>query len=240
LILITDMDSSSSVNNIEQPKKGLGCFSVFGLMLLSVVISVAVTVWVLNFYLFPKRFEPVVLSSGEQQVLQQKLDVFESFAVTEPDAVIVDPGQDVPAGTLQPLPYTELGANRTLSLTERELNGILANNTELADKFVVDLSDDLVSARLRIPMEPDFPFFGGKTLKARAGIEIKFEQQRPIVVLKGISVMGVPVPNAWLGGIKNIDLVQQFGQTEGFWKAFSGGVEYVKVVDGTLQISLKE
>jgi hypothetical protein len=240
LLLNTDMDSSSSVNNVEQPKKGLGCFSVFGLMLLSVVISVAVTVWVLNFYLFPKRFEPVELSSGEQQVLQQKLDVFESFAATEPDAVIAGPSQDVPTGTLQPLPYTEQGANRTLSLTERELNGILANNTELADKFVVDLSDDLVSARLRIPMDPDFPFFGGKTLKARAGIEIKFEQQRPIVVLKGISVMGVPVPNAWLGGIKNIDLVQQFGQTEGFWKAFSGGVEYVKVVDGTLQISLKE
>lgn len=240
MFLNTDMDSPSSVNSVEQPKKSLGCFSVLGLMLLSVVISVAVTVWVLNIYLFPKRFEPVELSAGEQQVLQHKLDVFESFGAAEPAVVTADPDQEVPAGTLQPLPYTEQGANRVLSLTERELNGILANNTELADKFVIDLSDDLVSARLRIPMDPDFPFFGGKTLKARAGVEIKFEQQRPIVVLKGVSVMGVPVPNAWLGGIKNIDLVQNFGQTEGFWKAFSGGVEHVKVIDGTLQISLKE
>jgi len=69
---------------------------------------------------------------------------------------------------------------------------------------------------------------------------VKFASQRPIVVLKGVSVMGVPVPNDWLGGIKNIDLVQRFGQTEGFWKSFSGGVEFVKVVDGAVQIQLKE
>jgi len=234
------MDSLSSVNNVKQPKKGLGCFSVLGLMLLSVVISVVVTVWVLNVYLFPSRFEPVELSAGEQQTLQQKLDVFESIGASEPVVVTTKPDQEGSPGTLQPIPYTEQGANRTLSLTERELNGILAKNTDLADKLAIDLSSDLVSARLRIPMDPDFPFFGGKTLKARAGVEIRFEQQRPVVVLKGISVMGVPAPNAWLGGIKNIDLVQHFGQTEGFWKTFSGGVEYVKVIDGTLQISLKE
>jgi len=37
--------------------------------------------------------------------------------------------------------------------------------------------------------------------------------------------MGVPIPNAWLGGIKNIDLVKEFGADKGFWKTFSDGVE---------------
>lgn len=234
------MDSPSSINNVEQPGKRLGCFSVLGLMLITVVISVAVTVWVLNIYLFPKRFEPVELSMGEQQVLQQKLDVFERLGSVTPAPVATDQGQQGESGALEPLAYSEQGADRSLSLTERELNAILAKNTDLADKLVIDLSDDLVSARLRIPVDPDFPFFGGKTLKARAGIEIKFVEQQPIVVLKGVSVMGVPVPNDWLGGIKNIDLVQRFGQTEGFWKSFSGGVEDVKVVNGALQIQLKE
>lgn len=236
----SNMNSSSDVNNVEQPEKRLGCFSMLGLILLTVVISVAVTVWVLNVYLFPKRFEPVELSAGEQQTLEHKLEVFEGFGLAKENSTSAPPAQEGKSGTLQPLPYSEKGADRSLSLTERELNAILAKNTDLADKLAIDLSDDLVSARLRIPMDPDFPFFGGKTLKARAGVEIKFEQQRPIVVLKGVSVMGVPVPNDWMGGIKNMDLIQHFGQTEGFWKSFSGGVEHVKVVDGSLQIKLKE
>ncbi len=234
------MDSPSSVNNVVQPKRRMGCLSVIGLMLLTVVISVAVTVWVLNVYLFPKRFEPVELSSGEQQILQQKLSVFEAWGAQSASRTKVETDQIEQAGTLQPVPYSEEGADRTLSLTERELNAIVAKNTDLAGKLAIDLSDNLVSARLRIPMDPDFPFFGGKMLKARAGVEIKFVQQRPIVVLKGVSVMGVPVPNDWMGGIKNIDLVKHFGQTEGFWKSLSGGVEYIEVNDGELRIKLKE
>jgi len=234
------MDSPSSINNVEQPGKRLGCLQAFGLMLLTVVVSVAVTVWVINVYLFPKRFEPVELSVSEQQTLQQKLDIFERFGAAKQTDAASAPNENGKVEALKPLAYTEQGADRSLSLTERELNGILAKNTDLADKLAIDLSDDLLSARLRLPMDPDFPFFGGKTLKARAGIEVKFASQRPIVVLKGVSVMGVPVPNDWLGGIKNIDLVQRFGQTEGFWKSFSGGVEFVKVVDGAVQIQLKE
>mgnify|MGYP003997617257 FL=1 len=52
--------------------------------------------------------------------------------------------------------------------------------------------------------------------------------------------MGVPIPNSWLGGIKNIDLVQEFGADEGFWKGFSDGVESITVGDGNLEIKLKE
>lgn len=53
-------------------------------------------------------------------------------------------------------------------------------------------------------------------------------------------IMGIPVPNAWLGGIKNIDLVEKFGTKEGFWRTFSDGVEDIKVKEGFLQIKLKE
>ena len=52
--------------------------------------------------------------------------------------------------------------------------------------------------------------------------------------------MGVPIPNAWLGGIKNIDLVKEFGADKGFWKTFSDGVENIKIEEGRLKIKLKE
>ena len=52
--------------------------------------------------------------------------------------------------------------------------------------------------------------------------------------------MGVPLPNAWLGGMKNIDLVSEFSGAEGGWKAFSDGVESISVAEGSIQVQLKE
>ena len=91
-----------------------------------------------------------------------------------------------------------------------------------------------------MPMDQDFPVLGGKTLRARAGVEFAYENQRPVVKLRGLSIMGVPLPNAWLGGLKNIDLVREFGSDQGFWKAFADGVAAVKVEEGNLMIQLKE
>jgi hypothetical protein len=61
-----------------------------------------------------------------------------------------------------------------------------------------------------------------------------------VVILRGISVMGVPLPNAWLGGLKNIDLIQEFGSDPGFWRALAEGVASIQVRDGSLLVVLKE
>jgi hypothetical protein len=29
--------------------------------------------------------------------------------------------------------------------------------------------------------------------------------------------MGVPIPNAWLGNLKNVELAQEFSGNDGFW-----------------------
>jgi hypothetical protein len=125
-------------------------------------------------------------------------------------------------------------------LTERELNGLLAHNTDLARRFAIDLSEDLASAKLLIPVDPDFPIFGGRILRVRAGLELAYRLERPVVKLRGISVMGVPLPNAWLGNLKNVDLVEQFGGNDGFWRSFAAGVELIEIREGELKIKLKE
>ena len=136
--------------------------------------------------------------------------------------------------------YSEDDANRTITFTQREINGMLAKNTDLADRLAIHLSDNLASARLLIPLDPDFPIMGGKTLKASAGLELAYSDGRPRVALRGISLWGVPIPNAWLGGLKNVDLVQEFGGSSGFWKSFADGVENITLADGRLSIALKE
>jgi len=75
---------------------------------------------------------------------------------------------------------------------------------------------------------------------SEAGVELAYRNGRPVVVLKGISIMGVPLPNAWMGGIKDIDEVREFGKNKGFWKAFADGVDNIRVDDGELRIKLKE
>jgi hypothetical protein len=212
-----------------------GCLFIGSIVLLTIAVSVGTTIWILTQYIFPNRFDPVELTSSEQQTLDAKLSAFEGFGAT----LSATPDQQEP-DTLQPEKYSEKGSDRQIELSERELNGMLANNTDLAQRLAIDLSHNLASAKLLIPLDPDFPVMGGKTLKLSAGLELAFQNGRAVVILKGVSVMGVPVPNAWLGGMKNVDLVGEFGGSEGFWKAFSEGVENIAVTDGKLLIQLRE
>lgn len=200
---------------------------VFGIVVVTLLVAVVATVFVLRVYIFPGEFRPVTLDQKEQQVLDEKLDRLGSFANSS-------------GRPLEPEAYSEEGASREVSLTEKELNAMLANNTDLASRVAIDLSDNLASAKILIPMEPDFPVLGGKTLRVNAGLELSYTDARPVVALRGISIMGVPIPNAWLGNLKNVNLVNEFGGEPGFWKAFADGVDNIAVEDGHLRIELRE
>lgn len=200
------------------------------IVLITIVVTAGISYWVLSQYLFLKEFKPVQLKPGEERVLERKLRVI--------GVEVRDAGNET--APLEPEPYSEVGARREVSFSERELNAMLARNTDLARKLAVDLSDDLVSAKLLIPLDADFPMLGGKTLRVNAGVELAYRESRPIVVLKGVSVMGVPIPNAWLGNLKNVDLIQEFGGDQGFWNSFADGIEYIHVEEGRLLLKLKE
>jgi len=205
------------------------------LIVLAIIVTAAVSIWVTHTYLFPTAFEPVRLNATEEQVLGAKLERLESFG-----AVGNTPVETLPAGRLAPERYREVGAERTVHLSERELNALVARNPDMARRLAIDLSENLVSAKLLVPVDEDFPILAGKILKVRAGVELAFQQGKPVVKLRGVSIMGVPIPNAWLGGLKNLDLVQEFGQEPGFWQSFAAGVESLDVQDGALHVQLRE
>lgn len=222
-----------------QPKPR-GCLFIAGIMLLTILVTVLVTYFVLTRYLFPQSFEPVTLSQQEQAVLDQKLQRFESAAIGAESGSSTASNSTSSTDELTPEKYSEVGASRLVELSERELNGLLASNTDLAERLVIDLSENLASGKLLIPLDPDFPLMGGKTLKITAGMELAYRGDKPVVVLRGVSVMGVPLPAAWLGNMKNVDLVQEFGASPGFWKSFADGVENVRVSEGKLVVQLRE
>jgi len=235
------MSTDVQVDSNSSNRQGISLPKVLLIVFVTILVTLGGSYWFLKTYVFAREFKPVELSAREEQVLDDKLRVLgyqpvgQSADRNKPSADQFDE-----QGVLKPERYSEVGAKREVSFNERELNALLAKNTDLARKLAIDLSDDLVSAKLLVPMEPDFPVLGGKTLRFNAGVEMAYVNGRPMVMLKGVSVMGVPIPSAWLGGLKNVDLVTEFGASPGFWKSFSEGVEDIRVEDGRIKIKLKE
>ncbi len=217
--------------------RGFKLRHVIFIMLAVMAITAGVTAWIIKSTFFAPPLEPVVLKQQEQAVLDQKLAVFTGGLKQQQSSPQDQSGAE---GTLAPEKYSEDGLSRTVDLSERELNALLAKNTDLADKVALDLADDLISLRIRMPMDEDVPILGGKTLKVKAGAELAYENGRPRVVIKGVSIMGIPMPSAWLGGLKNVDLVEEFGGDDGFWKQFAAGVDGIRVTEGAVKIELKE
>ena len=238
------MQKSPELNPPPQPSSSR---SLLRTVLLIVAIAAAtsvLTLWLTARYMFPREFQPVTLDAREEKALDAKIDRLDPMRPARPSsrepAAGRSKGDRQSADTLEPEPYSEKSARREVTFTERELNALLATNTDLARKLAIDLSENQASAKLLVPLDPDMPYFGGKVLKVKAGLELRNAEGRPVVALRGIGLWGVPVPNAWLGGIKNIDLVKEFGGQGGFWQAFAAGVEDIRVEEGRLTVRLRK
>ena len=231
------MNTETAADSSAENKRRFTGLQVLGIVAGVILVTIIATVWIVKTWLFPSEFKPVSLSQKEEQVLERKIERLEGLSGIEMSGAPEDYDAE---GALKPEAYTEDSSRREIRFSEKELNALVARNTNLASRLAIDLSANLASAKLLIPLDEDFPVMGGKTVKVATGLELAFDGARPVVVLKGVSIMGVPVPNAWLGNLKNVDLVQQFGGSGGFWKSFSDGVEFVQVEDGELYIKLKE
>ena len=243
----------------KKTSSGLSWLKVMAIVIGTVILTLAVSFYFARTWFFPQPFTPVTLSTAETKQLDVKLARLEEVEHLPAIAAPQNKGrydnermrenstgqQSVSPASQEdqearPERYDESNMSREIHFTERELNGLIAGNTDMGQRLAIDLSKDLVSANLLIALPPDSPIMAGRTVRIRAGLELAFRNSRPVVKLRGISIMGVPLPNAWMGQLKNIELVEQFGNDQGFWQAFADGVETVNVQDGALRIQLKE
>lgn len=221
--------TSPSVKISQKPERNI--WKIFGVTIITMAIIIG-GIWLAREYLFPQKFTPVSLSDDEAQRLNQKLNTLNLPSIKRKQVTQTE-------SQIQPEPYKEINANREMFFNEREVNALIANNTDMANSLVIDLSDNLASAKLLIRTDPDLPLFGDQIVRVNIGLELAFAQGKPIVKLRGVSAWGVPLPNSWLGGIKNIDLVQEFGDNSGFWQGFAQGIDYINVSEGELVVRLK-
>jgi hypothetical protein len=161
-----------------------------------------------------RPIRPVELSGAEKAVVAEKVE-----AIQHPAEPVYEKG------------------SREIVMTERELNGLLHENTNLGNSVCFELASNAVHARVETDLDPDLPVVGGKRLKARARFLVSEEPGKAALILEDLTVWGISLPNDWLGGLKGHDLL---GEAIGVKGGKIPGVEEFKVEPGKLTIRLKE
>ncbi|MFQ6372824.1 arginine N-succinyltransferase [Shewanella sp. YIC-542] len=214
-------------------QRGFTGMQVMLLLLAAVVLTAVVSFVVIRTYIFPKPLTPVKLNANETRVLDDKLQQL-GWQVTPRT-----PPKNAESAELTPEPYREDPSKRQVTFSEKEVNAMIGRSPDFAKRVAIDFSNSLASAKVLVPIPADFPVMAGEILRVNAGLDIHLDaQRRPVVALVGVSLMGVPIPNAWLGNMKNVNLVSEFGDG-GFWTTFADGVEDIQIRDGELYIKLR-
>ena len=180
------------------------------------LIAVAILALVLGglWWWHNRPIQPVQLSPEEKAVVAEKVE-----AIQQPAE-----------------PKYEKGG-KEIVLTERELNGLLNENTTLGQTVSFELATNAIHARVETDLDPDLPVVGGKHLKARARFLVSEVPGKAAFILEDVTVWGISLPNDWLAGLKGHDLL---GEAIGAKGGKFPGVEEFKVEPGKLTIRLAE
>jgi hypothetical protein len=219
-----------------------GCGILLGLMLL-VLATVAITVWYLQ-----RPIKPVELSSAEKAAVEKKLDRLSGT----PASVKPAPGTLNPAPRKPNAPTTESAVTmleqdrhyepggKVLRLTERELNGLLNANTELGQTVRLELGRDAINAYIVAPIPEDFPIMGGKVFRARGRFRVALTNSASAyAILEDVTVFGVSLPKAWLGGMKGENLLgDAMGSRNG--TPVLNGIKSLRVEPGALVLEVTD
>jgi hypothetical protein len=189
---------------------------ILGLLALTAVILAGLWWW------NNRPIQPVMLSAQEKVVVEEKMEAIQKPSVQAPAE-----------------PKYEKGS-KEIVLTERELNGLLNENTALGKSVKFELATNAIHARVETDLDPDLPIFGGRKFKARARFLVSDVPGQASFILDDVTVWGVSLPNDWLAGLKGRDLL---GEVLAGGNSQSGklpGVEEFKVEAGQLKIRLAE
>ena len=200
---------SDAPNIPTSPDKRNSCL-IKGLIAVAILALVLGGLW----WWHNRPIQPVQLSAEEKAVVAEKVE-----AIQQPAE-----------------PKYEKGG-KEIVLTERELNGLLNENTTLGQTVSFELATNAIHARVETDLDPDLPVVGGKHLKARARFLVSEVPGKAAFILEDVTVWGISLPNDWLAGLKGHDLL---GEAIGAKGGKFPGVEEFKVEPGKLTIRLAE
>jgi hypothetical protein len=190
-----------------------GCGTLLAIVIV-VVLTVVITLWWVQ-----RPIKPVVLSAAEKAEVDEKIDRLNSAKAPAPAS---NPG---PRSGAQPVarngapevpaepPRNYVPGSKSLRITDREINGLLNLNTDLGNSVRLEFVRDAVNAYVAVPIPKDFPIGGGRTFRARGRLRLSLGNGgAPYAIVEDVTVFGISLPKAWLGGLKGENL---FGEALG-------------------------
>lgn len=219
----------------------LGALLAFGLV---IVATVALTLWWIQ-----RPIRPVVLTPPEKSAVEAKIRYVEEASIRShpadrrsAHANESSSSPDSLAGTgnerAEDRPYVP-GA-KVIQLTEREINGLLNANTDLGKSVRLEFARDAVNAYLAVRIPEDFPIGAGKMFRARGRFLVSLGNGgSPYAILEDVTIFGVSLPKAWLGGIKGENLLDEAVRA-GTRGPILQGVKSLRVEPGKLVLELED
>lgn len=211
-----------------------GCGSLLAFLLI-IVATVAITIWWIQ-----RPIKPVVLTPQEKQVVEEKLKTAQggndSRSIRRPDTPLEAPEQR----KAQEPDRVYTPGSKSIRLTEREINGLLNENTDLGRSVRIEFGRDAVNAYIAVPIPQDFPVGGGRTFRARGRFALSIGSGgAPFASLEDVTVLGLSLPKAWLGGIKGENLLADAaGSKDG--KPLLRGIKSLHVEPGALVLEVED
>lgn len=201
-----------------------GCGTLLALLLV-IVATVVITVWWIQ-----RPIKPVVLSAPEKAAVEEKLQHLGGGNAPAPSIATANetapkrserkttaPTATADAGVNQKQDRSYTPGSKVLKLTEREINGLLNANTDLGKSVRLEFAQDAINAYLAVRIPEDFPLGGGKMFRARGRFRVSLGNGgAPYAILEDVTVFGLSLPKAWLGGLKGENLIgQAMGERNG-------------------------
>jgi hypothetical protein len=223
------------------------------LLALALVIAgtAAITIWWIQ-----RPIKPVVLSTSEKAAVDEKLQHLSGGSTSAQTSAAPSKTTSAPnhrSKTTAPPPAAaavadaDLGqgkpyvpGSKVFKLTDREINGLLNANTDLGQSVRLEFAQDAVNAYVAVRIPADFPIGGGKMFRARGSFRVSLGNGgAPYAVLEDVTVFGLSLPKAWLGGLKGENLIGQ-AVGEGKGSAVLRGIKSLRVEPGALVLEVED
>lgn len=221
----TPVSASSSSGASPSLSWKKAAWLIFGTLVLGASLATAGTLWWVRHHFYASRMNPVSLSAEEQKALDAKLENFST-------SVTAAPQPEAPVQTDE----------RTLWITAKEINAYLAKQG-LGESFRVALSRDVMDVTMiaPIPEESGVPLLSGTTLRVKMSLALALDSAGAgRCVIQDVRVGGVPLPNAWLGDIKGINLVENSVDQDPVMKWFWEGIQEAQILPEGVRVVLRE
>lgn len=201
-----------------------GCLT-FALLLLTVVATVCITAWWIQ-----RPVKAVILTEQEEEVLSNKVDY-----MTRANEIRIQSAEPSVDGMMEnrlQLDDEDFVRKRVM-FTEKELNAIVAKNSEFENNILITLRPNTILGATTITMPEFIPFVGGQNLRTKVKIFAELKGQKLDIRVQNISLGGIPLRNSWTGSIIGKNLVDLFADDDQM-KALVDGIEEFEIRDGEL------